>query len=422
MSGAPASPVPWSGFDSLVSGLARVHEQAQQAAARSVDEILTLRSWLIGIWIVTYEQRGSDRAKYGARLIESLAEAFRERRVSGLGARNLKNCRQIAVTWPRLGIRQTTSAEFGAEIRQTLSAESGDETPRTPAGESAVASSFPDEWIPIPPAPSGDALPWHDDDWMRRLRTDLSFSQLLELSRIDAPLARAFYELETVRNRWSVRELKRQRDSMLFERVGLSKDKKAAVALARSRAQPTAPHAVAHIVRDPYVLEFLGLEGRMLPNEKALESALLTHLQAFLLELGAGFTFVGRQYRITVGGRHNFIDLVFYHRGLRCLVAIELKLGRFAHEHAGQMNFYLNWLRENATLSDESPPIGIILCADKDAEEVHYATGGLDHQVFVSRYMTALPSEDQLRQWLAEEREVLARAGAGRGEENNDPS
>lgn len=393
---------PWSEFDSLVAGLVRVHEQARQAAARSVDEILTLRSWLIGTWIVAYEQGGSDRAKYGARLMESLAAAFKARGIEGLGVSNLKNSRQLALAWPRLGIRQTPSGELTDEIRQTLSAGSG----------LMGASPVGDAQVPAAREAVNNTLPWHDDDWMRRLRTELSYSHLLELSRIDPPLARAFYELETLKSRWSVRELKRQRDSMLFERIGLSKDVDAAAALAQSRIQPDVPADPEHIVRDPYVLEFLGLEGRMLPNESELESALLTHLQAFLLELGGGFAFVGRQYRITVGGRHNFIDLVFYHRGLRCLVAIELKLGRFTHEHAGQMNFYLNWLRENAALPDENPPIGIVLCADKDAEEVHYATGGLDRQVFVSRYLTALPSEEQLRRWLTDEREVVARREA----------
>ncbi len=413
-------PTPWSGFDRLVTSLARVHEQAQQAAARSVDEILTVRSWLIGTWIVAYEQGGSDRAKYGDRLIESLATAFYARGVRGLSARNLWNCRQIAVVWPRLGIRQTLSAESlvgvvsGAEGRETPFAASVAAIVHTLSAESLpeIRQSVAGEFTQVGAVATAE-IPWRDADWMARLRSELSYSHLLELARIDAPLARAFYELETLKNRWSVRELKRQRDSMLFERVGLSKDKDAVVALAQTGRVAETPAA---LVRDPYVLEFLGLEGRAVVAEADLERALLAHLEAFLLELGRGFAFVGRQYRITVGGRHHFIDLLFFHRGLRCLVAIDLKLGRFGHENAGQMNFYLNWLRDNAVMPGESPPIGIILCADKDAEEVHYAMGGLDHQVFVSRYLTALPSEDQLRRWLAEEREVLARRGTSTAE------
>ncbi len=374
---------PWSRFDVLVSGLERVNEQARRAAARSVDQILTLRSWLIGTWIVAYEQEGRDRARYGERLIVSLAATFRARGVSGLQASNLRNCRQIALTWPRLGIRQTVSGELAAEILQTVS---GDFVP------AALSQEEVD-------------LPWRDEAWMDRVRTELSFSHLLELSRVHEPVARAFYEMETLKNRWSVRELRRQRDSMLFERVGLSGDRGAVLALAAADRLAETP---ASVIRDPYVLEFLGLEGRAVIAEADLEAALLSHLESFLLELGRSFCFVGRQYRITVAGRHHFIDLLFFHRGLKCLVAVDLKIGSFRHEDAGQMNFYLNWLRENEALADENAPIGIVLCADKDAEEVHYATGGLDRQVFVSRYLVALPSEEQLRQWLAEEREVLA--------------
>lgn len=376
---------PWAGFDSLVDGLTRLQARAREAAARSVDEILTLRNWLIGAWIVAYEQEGADRARYGEGLIDALAAAFKARDVQGLSGRNLRNYRQIALTWRRLAIRQMPSGESSApaQIWQTLSAES---VPALPAG--------------------GEVLPWQDDAWMLRLRRELSFSHLLELSRTNDPLARAFYEVQALAHRWSVRELKRQRDSMLFERVGLSRDREAVLALANEgRLLDTATANV----RDPYVLEFLGLPERRAYSESDMEAALVDHLQEFLLELGGDFAFLGRQYRITVGGRHHFIDLLFFHRRLRCLVAIDLKIGAFGHEDAGQMNFYLNYLREKVSLADENPPVGIVLCADKDAEEVHYATGNLDHQVFVSRYLTRLPTEQQLRAWLAEERELLAR-------------
>jgi len=165
-------------------------------------------------------------------------------------------------------------------------------------------------------------------------------------------------------------------------------------------------------LRDPYVLEFIGFESRDVYTEADIEEALIAHLHDFLLELGGDFAFMGRQYRVTVGGRHHFIDLLFYHRRLRCLIAIDLKIGAFGYEDAGQMNFYLNYLRENISLPDENPPIGLVLCADKDAAEVHYATGNLEHQVFVSRYLTCLPKEEQLRRWLDEEREALARRAA----------
>ncbi len=378
---------PWAGFGGLVDGLARLQARAREAAGLSVGEILTLRNWLIGAWIVAYEQEGADRARYGERLIDALAAAFKARDVSGLGRSNLKNYRQIALTWPTLGIRQTSGESVAlAQPWQTLSAES------------------------VPALPhKGEALAWQDEAWMLRLRQELSFSHLLELSRASDPVARAFYEAQALAHRWSVRELKRQRDSMLFERVGLSRDREAVLALANEgRLLDTAMTNV----RDPYVLEFLGLPERQVYSESDLEGALVDHLQEFLLELGGDFAFLGRQYRITVGGRHHFIDLLFFHRRLRCLVAIDLKIGAFGHEDAGQMNFYLNYLREKVSLAEENPPVGIVLCADKDAEEVHYATGNLDHQVFVSRYLTRLPTEEQLRSWLAEERELLARGPA----------
>lgn len=376
---------PWSGFDALVDSLVALQERAHDAAVRSVDEILTVRNWLIGIWIVAFEQEGEDRAAYGEGLIEALATAFKARGVRGLGRSNLKNYRQIALTWPRLGIRQTVSGESALPSenwQQTLSGES------------------------MPAMTDASSLSWQDEAWMMRLRRELSFSHLLELSRVHDPLARAFYELQALRNRWSVRELRRQRDAMLFDRVGLSRDKDAVLALAAEGRLVDSPTTS---VRDPYVLEFLGLPEREAYSEADLERALVDHLQEFLLELGGDFAFLGRQYRVTVGGRHHFIDLLFFHRRLRCLVAIDLKIGTFSYEDAGQMNFYLNYLREKVSLEDENPPVGIVLCADKDAEEVHYATGGLDQQVFVSRYLTRLPTEDQLRAWLAEERELLER-------------
>jgi len=378
---------PWSSFERLADELVLLQGRAREAASRAVDEILTLRSWLIGAWIVAFEQGGADRARYGEGLLAALAAEFKRRGVSGLAASNLKNCRQLALTWPRLGIRQTVSGEFVAMLPGLI---------RQPSSG---------EFVPALAA-NAQSMPWQDDALMERLQRELSFSHLLELSRIQEPLNRAFYEVQCLAQRWSVRELKRQRDSMLFERTGLSRDKEAVLALAEKGRLLESPAA---IVRDPYVLEFLNLPERDSYSEADLEAALLNHLQVFLLELGGDFAFLGRQYRITVGGRHHFIDLLFFHRRLRCLIAVDLKIGRFGHEDAGQMNFYLTFLRDNVALPEEGQPIGIILCADKDAEEVHYATGTLDNQVFVSRYLTQLPTEEQLRVWLAQEKERLAR-------------
>ncbi|MFN6563181.1 MAG: YhcG family protein [Nostoc sp. ChiSLP01] len=248
------------------------------------------------------------------------------------------------------------------------------------------------------------SLIWQDSNYYHRLFSTLSWSHILELTRIDNTTKRAFYELECIKSNWSKRELKRQINSMLYERVGLSKDKEAVLVLANEGQLIDSPEK---ILRDPYILEFLNLEERTSYSESDLEEALINHLQEFMHELGRDFCFVDRQFRITVGGEHYFLDLLFYHRSLQCLIAIDLKLGKFKHDYAGQMNFYLNYLRENVAYPYENSPVGILLCAEKDAEEVYYATAGLDNQLFVSLYMLALPSEETLKQWLKKEQERL---------------
>lgn len=395
-------------FPTLVSDIRALTSSAQAAAARTADRLLTLRSWLIGAWIVEYEQNGEDRAAYGEALIERLAEDLDRDEVRGLSARNLKNFRQLVLTWPDLDAGRTAIAVLGP-IRQTASAEfSAPEIRQTPSAEFALvvraSTGFPSL---AARAATLDRLPWQDAAWTERLFASLTFSHLLELSRIDIPLKRAFYELQLLKEGWAVRELKRQVKSMLFERIGLSRDKDAVLALSRDGRLMETP---AMILRDPYVLEFLGLPEPHAFTEAALEAALLDHLQEFLRELGRDFCFVDRQLRITVGGDHHHLDLLFFHRGLRCLVAIDLKIGEFDHRDAGQMHFYLNWIAVNLTKPDESPPVGLLLCAGKDEEKVHYATANLPRKVFVSRYLTVLPSEEQLTRWLHEERLRLARA------------
>jgi predicted nuclease of restriction endonuclease-like (RecB) superfamily len=411
-------------FPTLVSDIQTLTGSAQAAAARAVDRLLTLRSWLVGAWIVEYEQDGEDRAIYGETLIDRLAEELTSTGVQGMSRSNLKNFRQIALAWPDLDagrtllavlgpIGQTVSGEFEiAGIRQTPSGEfDASEVLQTASGESALivraTAGFPSL---ATRAIALDRLPWQDAAWTERLFASLTFSHLLELSRIDSPLKRAFYELQLLKEGWSVRELKRQLNSMLFERVGLSRDREAVMALSRDGLLVETP---ATIVRDPYVLEFLGLPEPTAFTEADLETALLDHLQEFLRELGRDFCFVDRQLRITVGGDHHHLDLLFFHRGLRCLVAIDLKIGEFDHRDAGQMHFYLNWLAENLAKPDENPPVGLLLCAGKDDEKVHYATSNLPHKVFVSRYLTVLPSEEQLTRWLHDERLRLARARGG---------
>lgn len=292
-------------------------------------------------------------------------------------------------------IHQTASGELGVEASE---ASASIETPFTDA-DSLLFPSLQSR------AQAEPHLPWQDAEYYQRLFTTVSWSHLLELCRISDCLKRAFYELEAVKSNWSLREMKRQMDNMLYERIGLSKDKAAVLALVQQGRLVDSPQT---LIRDPYILEFLGLADRPAYSENDLEQALIDHLQEFMQELGRDFCFVERQFRMTVESEHHFLDLLFYHRALQCLIAIDLKLGKFKHDYAGQMNFYLNYLRENVAYPHENPPVGLILCAERDAETVRYATTGLDNQLFVSRYLIALPSESILKQWLREEQDRLS--------------
>ncbi|MEI6150450.1 MAG: PDDEXK nuclease domain-containing protein, partial [bacterium] len=232
----------------------------------------------------------------------------------------------------------------------------------------------------------------------------LSWSQLQELIRIADPWKRAFFENECLRGHWSVRQLQRQIESLLYERTGLSGNKKAVVERAR-RQEPQA--AITDMLRDPYVLEFTGLAERSTYSENEMETALLDHLQRFLLELGRGFCFEARQFRMTEGRKHHRVDLVFYHRVLRCHVLLDLKIRAFRPADAGQMNFYVNWFKANMMTPGDNPPIGILLCSDKDGTEVEYATAGMDQKLFIARYLTTLPSADQLKAFLERDRAAI---------------
>ncbi len=288
-------------------------------------------------------------------------------------------------------IRQTVSDEFtdtASQIHQTLSGGLAVALPAIRQTASDESGLLPPGIKPLSP----------------QLVLQLTWSHLLELLRLDDPLRRAFYENECLKGRWSVRQLQRQIGSLLFERTGLSKDK--AAVLRRAQLQNRVPD-IADLLRDPYVLEFTGLAEKPSYTENDLESALLDHLQSFLIELGAGFCFEARQKRITVGNRHEHVDLVFYHRLLRCHVLLDLKIRAFEHADAGQMNFYLNWWKKHGVASGDNPPVGIVLCSDQDQATVEFATGGLDQKLFVSRYLVALPSAKQLTRFLEQDRDRL---------------
>lgn len=357
-------------YEGLVAAIEQAHGNAQRQAVQAVNVALTLRNWLIGYHIVEYEQHGSDRAQYGERLLDNLSQDLRKRLGRGFGKRTLFTFRQFYLRYP---IVQTVFAQFGIIL-------------------------------PAQPTVKATRLDWQDDDYFRRLFRETSWAHLIEFSRIDEPLKRAFYEVETLNNRWSVRELKRQIASLLYERVGLSRDKEGVLALAKEGELVTTP---AEMVRDPYVFEFLGLKREGLYTESRLERALLDHLQEFLMELGKGFCFIARQRRVTIDNEHYYMDLLLYNRRLKCLVVIDLMTGHFRHEYAGAMNFYLNYLKAEEMEEGENPPIGILLCSEKNETHVEYALGGMSNRVFVSRYLTHLPTQEELEAFLQETRKRL---------------
>lgn len=378
-----------AGYPQLVTAISAINTQMVTRVASVANQALVLRNWMVGAYIVEFEQNGADRAKYGERLLERLAEDLKGKGIKGLGARTLWNCKAIYFAYPQ--IRQPALTGFGetaseAEILQTERAESqrGDE-----GGDSANSVCR----IGLAPEmPS--AL---DPSQLARI----SWAHFLELIRIDDPWKRAFYENELLQGHWSVRQLQRQIESLLYERTGLSTNKKAVIERARKQ-EPQ--ESIADVLRDPYILEFTGLVDRPEYSEKELESALLDHVQRFLLELGRGFCFEARQFRMTEGRKHHRVDLVFCHRLLRCHVLIDLKIRGFQPADAGQMNFYVNWFKANMMSPGDNPPVGILLCSDKDGAEVEFATAGMDQKLFVSRYLEALPSVKQLKAFLERDR------------------
>jgi predicted nuclease of restriction endonuclease-like (RecB) superfamily len=363
-------PINLHGINELVQSIQTTNKFFLDQTQRQVNTALTLRNWVIGYYIVEYEQKGEDRAEYGKRLVRNLSELLRKAGIKGLSFTVLHACKQFYLTYPQ--IVQSLPAQLQVVNNQSIKI------------VQSVAEQFRAQQNPV-------------DILLGRL----SFTHFIELINVDNPLKRLFYETEAVVNNWSVRELQRAMDSMLYERTGLSKDKEAVLEPHRkgSGLKPS------DVFRSPYFLDFLGLEEKSNYVETDLEQAIINHLQAFLIEMGRGFCFEARQKRITFDNTHYRIDLVFYHRLLRCHVLIDLKMGKFSPADAGQMHMYLNYFKENEAGEGDNAPIGIILCTDKSETLVKYATTGLPHHVFVSRYMTSLPSERELEKIVLEEQE-----------------
>ena len=338
-------------FNQLVAAIRYADTELSTQASRAVNVSLTLRHWLIGYYIAEYELNGADRAVYGEKILLELS----------LRLNDISNCNR------RQLYRYLRFYRLYPQIVATLSPQS--------------------EYQGLP------------------LLERISYSHIEQLVAIEVDTKRAFYEVECIRGNWSVRELKRQINSLYYERSGLSLDKKKLSELAHLNDEHASPKLA---IRDPYIFEFLGLKPREVMSESHLEEQLIDKLEDFLLELGHGFCFEACQKRILIGGEHFFIDLVFYHRILKCHVLVELKLEPFNHENIGQLNTYVNWYKQNMMIEGDNSPIGILLCTDKNHALAEYALAGMDNHLFISKYLLELPKKEEMQRFMETQIKKLA--------------
>jgi predicted nuclease of restriction endonuclease-like (RecB) superfamily len=388
-------------YNNVLSGVVELLDVARRASARVVNSLMTATYWEIGRRIVEHEQAGKERAGYGEEVVGKLSADLTRRFGRGFGPAQLAAMRQFHLTFPLpenfqsvIGKSQNFQSVIGkssaaggvALIRQSPIDEFNRRSLGKLAGTlerlSQLAGGFP--------------LPW---------------THYVRLLRVKNPHARDFYRREALAGGWSVRQLDRQIHSQFYERTTLSKNKMAML-LKGERPKPEDAVSADEEIRNPLLLEFLGLKDEY--SESELEDALIQHLESFLLELGNEFTFVGRQKRLRIGHEWFRVDLVFFHRRLRCLVIIDLKTGGLVHADIGQMHLYCNYAREHWMQPGENPPVGLILCTDKDEGLAHYAMGGLGSKLLVREYLTALPKESALAAEVARTRQLLERQAGQR--------
>jgi len=379
-------------FDGLINNISQTHDVLQDCAVRSVNQFLTIRNWIFGYYIVEYEQNGEDRAKYGDNLIVNIASKVKH--IKGMTGNQLYVCMNFYQTYPYF-LRTVSVKLQSLNLGQNTILRSLTVKLQTADNENDTILQSVTTKLPAlsPKLLDGDKL--HPELLLSRL----TYTHFVELIRISDPLQRLFYEVETIKNNWSVRELKRAITTQLAFRTTMSTSKDAVIA----KIKNLKPVTNSEIIRNPYFLNFLGMEEKHEYSETDLEQQIITHLQQFLVELGTGFCFEARQKRITFNNKHYRIDLVFYHRILKCHVLIDLKTHEFDHADAGQMNLYLNYYKDNEMCENDNPPVGIILCADKDDTLVEYSTAGMDDHLFVSKYLVNLPKKQVLEEFIKRE-------------------
>ena len=371
-------------YDNVLAGVVELLDAARRTSARVVNSLMTATYWEIGRRIVEHEQAGKERAAYGAELLTHLSADLTERFGRGFSVDNLERARKFFLTF-------VSARKSATPLRITESSEpspiSATALRKSSSGEMAeqlrlIAERFP--------------LPW---------------SHYTRLLRLRSGYAVEFYHTEAVRGGWTVKQLERQINSQFYERIALSQNK-AGMLVKGQRQLPEDKVTADDEIRSPFLLEFLGLKDEY--SESDLEEALILHLEKFLLELGNDFAFVGRQRRLRIGHEWYRVDLLLFHRLLRCLVIIDLKIGPLGHADIGQMNLYCNYAREHWTQPDERPPVGLILCTEQDEALARYALDGLQNQMLVREYITALPAESELAREVNRARAVLARQAEAR--------
>lgn len=328
-------PILKDAYDVMLENIGTILEKGRKTAYASVNNIMLTSYWEVGREIVEFEQKGKEKAEYGSQLLDRIARDLKNRYGKGYSRSNVIYMRLLYLTYPK---------------SETLSHQ-------------------------------------------------LSWSHYFELLKISDALERSFYEKQSLLENWSVRELKRQKNTALFQRIALSKDKEKILQLSK---EGNIIKDEKSVLKDPYVFEFLNIPEHQIYSETYLEKKLIDNLQEFLLELGKGFAFIGRQYRISLANTHFYVDLVFYHRILKCFVLIDLKMGEVNHQDIGQMNLYLNYFKKEENVEGDSEPVGIILSKYKDDVLVEYATGSISNKLFVSKYQTYLPDKKILQERLKE--------------------
>ncbi len=359
-------------FENLAERVKNVHNATSSFAKGAVNQLLTIRNWAIGCYIVEYEQEGCDRAKYGVRLLQNLADKLS---IKGLDRSMLNICRLFYIRYPQICATVSHKLQGIDYFPENLAI-----IEKKVRGAICETASRKFETPP------------------ELLVTRLSFSHIKEIMPIEDPVERFFYELECIKGTWNVRELRRQIDSKLYFRSGISKKPE----LLLQRVEKGGINGVLS-VKDAYTLDFLDLDAKDAFSETELEQAIMNHLQEFLLEMGKGFCFEARQKRIIIDDEYYFIDLVLYNRLLHCNVIVELKVGKFRIEHAAQLNAYISYFKDCEMVDGDNPPIGILLCTEKGPKMVQYVLNGMDEKLFVSTYKLQLPDKQQLENFLIKE-------------------